>query len=85
MNKIVTTLLIVCLSATVFAQSNTSIKLSGKITDANTTSPVVGASVLLTNTKAGTKTDVDGNFLSLLQRAKFIQLRFRALVIKPKL
>ncbi len=62
MNKIVTTLLIVCLSATVFAQSNTSIKLSGKITDANTTSPVVGASVLLTNTKAGTKTDVDGNF-----------------------
>ncbi len=58
---------ILCLTALLFtlisfAQSNSSIKLSGKVTDVSTSSPLVGATVIVTNTKAGTKTDVEGNF-----------------------
>src|SRR3954466_1505592 len=45
-----------------FAQSGSTTKLYGKVTDAVTSSPVVGASVILTSTKAGSRTDVEGNF-----------------------
>src|SRR4051794_21521829 len=45
-----------------FAQSGSTTKLYGKVTDAVTNSPVVGASVILTSTKAGSRTDVEGNF-----------------------
>ena len=45
-----------------FAQSNNTTKLTGKVTDAVTSSPVVGASVIIQSTKAGARTDVEGNF-----------------------
>ncbi len=62
MIRFLMSLLIVGFAIPVFSQSTTSIKLSGKITDAVTTSPVVGASVVISSTKKGTKTDVEGNF-----------------------
>src|SRR4051794_6500947 len=45
-----------------FAQSGATTKLYGKVTDAVTSSPVVGASVILTSAKGGSRTDVEGNF-----------------------
>src|SRR3954469_1361332 len=45
-----------------FAQSGGTTKLYGKVTDAVTNSPVVGASVIVSSTKAGSRTDVEGNF-----------------------
>ncbi len=62
MNKLITCLVMVFLNAITFAQSSNLMKLSGKVTDAGSGSPIVGASVILTSTKAGTKTDVEGNF-----------------------
>ncbi len=78
------TLLIVCLSATVFGQSNLSLKLSGKITDAVTASPVVGASVVLTNTKAGTRTDVEGNFFIQISSGETYTIEITSLGYQTK-
>src|SRR4051812_18341316 len=44
------------------AQTGATAKLYGKVTDVVTSSPVVGASVILTSTKGGSRTDVEGNF-----------------------
>ena len=62
MNKFLATLFVVCFAILANAQSNNATKLSGKVTDAATGSPVIGASVILASTKAGAKTDVEGNF-----------------------
>ena len=59
MNKFLTTLFTVCFAVSAYCQT---VKLTGKVTDAVSTSPVVGASVKITNTNAGTVTDVEGNF-----------------------
>lgn len=45
--------------SSVFAQT---IKISGRVTDAETGSPLVGASVVVASNNAGTSTDVDGKF-----------------------
>ena len=45
-----------------FAQEGGTTKLYGKVNDAATNSPIVGASVIVTTTKAGSRTDVEGNF-----------------------
>ena len=45
-----------------FAQTGVSTKLFGKVTDAVTGSPVIGASVILTAGRGGSRTDVEGNF-----------------------
>src|SRR4051812_1051229 len=46
----------------VSAQTGGTTKLYGKVTDAVTNSPVVGASVIVASTKGGSRTDVEGNF-----------------------
>ena len=57
--KSLITLLISCIPALVFSQT---IKLSGRVTDAETTAPLVGASVTLSNSNKGVITDVEGKF-----------------------
>ena len=45
------------------AQNNGSTVVSGKITDAQTGEPVIGASVIIKGTTIGTISDIDGNYL----------------------
>ena len=50
------------------------IKISGRVNDASNGSPLLGASVLIENTKAGVKTDVEGNFFISLEEGKTYNL-----------
>jgi len=50
------------------------VKISGRVTDMSNGSPVVGASVLIETTKAGVKTDVEGNFFIVLEIGKTYNL-----------
>src|SRR5678815_2218501 len=59
--------MVLCLlSIASFAQVKT-IKFAGKVTDASTNSPLVGASVVVGGTTLGTRTDVEGNFFLTLE------------------
>jgi hypothetical protein len=64
MAKLFTTilLLLIC-AASVFA--GTTGKIAGKVTDAETGEPLVGANVILLNTQLGASVDVDGDFYVL--------------------
>jgi hypothetical protein len=64
MKKIITSLLFCLASLYVFPQSNYSI--SGKVIDATTKQPLLGASVFAENTTLGTATGADGNFHLIL-------------------
>lgn len=61
-------LILVCFvffsSASIFAQTGTG-KLAGKITDAQTGEPLIGANVIIENTNLGAATDIDGNYFIL--------------------
>lgn len=60
MNKILYTLLIILsLSTSAFAQK---IPIKGTVIDAESGEPIVGASVIIKNTKTGTITNLDGEF-----------------------
>src|SRR5690606_10322142 len=49
-----------------FAIAQTGVgKLSGKITDAQTNEPLIGANVLILNTQLGAASDIDGNYFIL--------------------
>ena len=61
--------LLCVLSITSFSQIKTR-KFEGKITDASTGSPLVGATIMLPEAKTGTRTDVDGNFFLTLEADK---------------
>ena len=62
MNKrsVIATLIITALFRVAF--SGTTGKISGKIIDANTSEPVIGANIYLENTDYGAVSDVDGNY-----------------------
>lgn len=81
---------LLCLIATlltlqIFAQSGSSVKLSGKVTDASTTSAVVGATVLLAGTNAGTKTDVEGNFFISVTAGKVYTIEITSVGYQKKI
>ena len=38
-------------------------KISGRVLDAKTNEPLIGVNILITQTKLGTVTDVNGNFI----------------------
>ena len=56
-----------------YSQVN-NVKISGKITDISNGTPLVGASVIIESTKAGVKTDVEGNFFIELETGKTYNL-----------
>ena len=68
MNKIFTNVLValslLLLTSSAFAQSGVG-KMSGKIVDADTGEPLIGANVILLNTNLGAATDIDGNYFIL--------------------
>jgi TonB-linked SusC/RagA family outer membrane protein len=59
MRKTLLFLLLSCLGAVSYAQS---IKVTGRVTDAETSEPVIGASIYAKAASQGTTTDVNGNF-----------------------
>ena len=67
-----------------FAQSDGTTKLYGRVTDAVTNSPVVGASVILTSTRAGSRTDVEGNFFLQVQVRESYTLEVSSLGYQTK-
>lgn len=68
MKKISTNLLaslvFLLLSTAVFAQTGVG-KMSGKVIDADTKEPMIGANIILLNTNLGAATDLDGNYFIL--------------------
>ena len=59
MRKIITILLLALVAITADAQKAA---IKGIVTDAEAGEPIVGASVIINNTKTGTVTDIDGHF-----------------------
>ena len=68
MNKIFTNLLVALsllfVTSSAFAQSGVG-KISGKVIDADTGEPLIGANIILLNTNLGAATDIDGNYFIL--------------------
>jgi hypothetical protein len=68
MNKIFTNVLvalsILILTSSAFAQSGVG-KISGKVLDADTREPLIGANIIILNTNLGAATDIDGNYFIL--------------------
>ncbi|MCW8810129.1 MAG: TonB-dependent receptor [Ignavibacteriaceae bacterium] len=68
MKKISTNLLaslvFLLISTAVFAQTGVG-KLSGKVIDADTKEPLIGANIILLNTNLGAATDIEGNYFIL--------------------
>jgi len=68
MKKISTNLLaalvFLLVSTTLFAQTGVG-KMSGKVIDADTKEPLIGANIILLNTNLGAATDIDGNYFIL--------------------
>lgn len=68
MKKVFTNLLAVLVlllaSTTIFAQTGVG-KLSGKVIDAATNEPLIGANIIIVNTNLGAATDLDGNYFIL--------------------
>ena len=51
-------------SAALFAQTGVG-KISGKVIDADTKEPLIGANIIIVNTNLGAATDIDGNYFIL--------------------
>ena len=68
MNKIFTNVLVVLslliLTSSAFAQLGVG-KISGKILDADTREPLIGANILILSTSLGAATDIDGSYFIL--------------------
>lgn len=61
---IIAVLALFSLASTAYAQSGVG-KISGKIIDADTQEPLIGANILVLNTNLGAATDLDGNYFIL--------------------
>ncbi|MGB5894694.1 MAG: carboxypeptidase-like regulatory domain-containing protein, partial [Ignavibacteriaceae bacterium] len=68
MNKIFTNVLValslLILTSSAFAQTGVG-KISGKILDADTREPLIGANIIILNTNLGAATDIDGSYFIL--------------------
>lgn len=62
--NLLATLVFLLLSASMFAQTGVG-KMSGKVLDADTKEPLIGANIILLNTNLGAATDIDGNYFIL--------------------
>ena len=61
-----------------------STKISGKVTDSTTGSPVISATVTLENEKSGTRTDVEGNFFLTVQGSKTYTIKISSVGYQTK-
>jgi len=62
--NLLATLVFLLLSVSLFAQTGVG-KMSGKVLDADTKEPLIGANIILLNTNLGAATDIDGNYYIL--------------------
>ena len=71
----------ILISSLAFTQT---IKLSGKVTDAETTTPLVGASVTISGSTKGTVTDVEGRFFIQVEQGKQYSIKISSVGYQPK-
>ena len=83
MKKIFTCSFLCLFSALLLAQ-NKNTKISGKVTDSTTGSPVVSATVALENEKGGTRTDVEGNFFLNVEKGKSYTIKITSIGYQTK-
>ncbi len=81
--KIFILILLLFSSTLVLAQSGVG-KLSGKVIDADTREPLIGANVVILNTELGAATDVDGNYFILNITPGTYQVKFSYVGYAPK-
>ena len=81
--KIFILILLLFSSTLVLAQSGVG-KLSGKVIDADTKEPLIGANVVLLNTELGAATDVDGNYFILNITPGTYEVKFSYVGYAPK-
>ena len=62
--NLLVSLVFLLFSTTLFAQAGVG-KISGKVTDADTKEPLIGANIVILNTNLGAATDLDGNYFIL--------------------
>lgn len=84
LKKLLIVLLFSVANLIAFSQANKNIKISGKITDGATGSPLAGVSVILQNENKGTRTDVEGNFLLSVQEGKVYNLQISSVGYQTK-
>ena len=87
MNKIFTNVLValslLILTSSAFAQSGVG-KISGKVLDADTGEPLIGANIIILNTNLGAATDIDGNYFILNITPGEYNIRFSYVGYAPK-
>ena len=83
MKGTLTGMILCLLTITSFSQVKT-LKLAGKVTDASTNTPLVGASVIVEGTNIGTRTDVEGNFFLSLEADKKYTITVSNVGYQPK-
>ncbi|HSD62981.1 MAG TPA: TonB-dependent receptor, partial [Ignavibacteriaceae bacterium] len=81
--KIFILILLLFSGSLTFAQSGVG-KLSGKVIDADTKEPLIGANIVLLNTELGAATDVDGNYFILNITPGTYQVKFSYVGYAPK-
>jgi hypothetical protein len=73
--KLVTFVFLSLLSFLLSAQDKGNINLKGTVLDKQTAAPIIGATVIVPNTKIGVITDMNGNFeikLLLIRKLKLV-------------
>ena len=87
MKKICTNLLaflvILLASTALFAQTGVG-KMSGKVLDADTKEPLIGANIILLNTNLGAATDIEGNYFILNITPGEYEIKFSYVGYAPK-
>ncbi len=81
--KIFILVLLLFSSTLIFAQSGVG-KLSGKVIDADTKEPLIGANVVVLNTEKGAATDVNGNYFILNITPGTYEVKFSYVGYAPK-
>jgi TonB-dependent receptor len=76
--------MMICLAGMV-SYGQTKYKVTGKVKDASNGSPLVGASVMVENTRGGVRTDVEGNFFIILEGDKTYNLQISNIGYQSKI
>ena len=76
-------LVFLIISTTTFAQTGVG-KMSGKIIDADTKEPLIGANIILLNTNLGAATDIEGNYFILNITPGTYEVKFSYVGYAPK-
>jgi len=76
---------VIVLAPFVLSAQSKLIKITGKVTDSTSGSPVIGATVTLEENKQGTKTDVEGNYFLSVQEGKNYSIQVTSVGYQSKI